>query len=155
MLSIKSLLILTALFLAGLALWHQWHARERAERLAREICRRMGVQFLDESVGQIHWRIVRDQGRWKLRRTYAFEFSRTGSDRWPGELFLLDGQLAGVEFNLVESATISPRRPALLPPPRSTTRSIPTGEIVHETLAPPHLPPAARRPLKRLCQQTQ
>ncbi|MEW5973794.1 MAG: DUF3301 domain-containing protein [Pseudomonadota bacterium] len=109
MLSIKSLLILIALFLAGLALWHNWHARERAERLARETCRRMGVQFLDESVGQKQWRVVRDQGRWKLRRTYAFEFSRTGADRWPGELILLGGQLVGVEFNLVD--------PAIAPPP--------------------------------------
>lgn len=113
MLSIKSLLILITLFFAGLALWHNWHARERAERLARETCRRMGVQFLDESVGQKQWRIVRDQGRWKLRRTYAFEFSRTGADRWPGELVLLGGQLAGVEFNLVD--------PAVAPPPATRT----------------------------------
>ncbi|MEW6727896.1 MAG: DUF3301 domain-containing protein [Pseudomonadota bacterium] len=125
MLSIKSLLILIALFLAGLALWHHWHARERAERLARETCRRMGVQFLDESVGQKQWRIVREEGRWMLRRTYAFEFSRTGSDRWPGELILLGGQLAGVEFNLVEPATTSP------PPSRTIT---PTTE--HDKVVP-------------------
>ncbi|MEF3194095.1 MAG: DUF3301 domain-containing protein, partial [Halothiobacillaceae bacterium] len=78
MLSFKSLLVLIGLFAASLVLWHNWRARERAERLTREICRRMGVQLLDESVSLKHWCIVRDQGRWKLRRTYAFEFSRTG-----------------------------------------------------------------------------
>jgi len=125
MLSLKSLLVLIALFLAGLALWHNWRARERAERLARETCRRLGVQLLDESVSQKSWRVVRDEGRWKLRRTYAFEFSRTGTDRWPGELILLGGQLTGVEFNLVD--------PAVAPPP--ITRTVPP-QPNHEKVVP-------------------
>lgn len=114
MLSLKTLLVLLALFGAGLFFWHQWRARERAEHLARETCRRMGVQLLDESVAQKQWRLVREEGRWQLRRVYAFEFSRTGSDRWPGELILLGGQLVGVEFNLVQPPTPSPP-----PPPRT------------------------------------
>lgn len=116
MLSLKSLLVLIGLFAAGLALWHNWRARERAERLARETCRRMGVQLLDETVGQKQWRLTRDEGRWVLRRTYTFEFSRNGADRWPGELVLLGGKLSGVEFNLVEPSI----------PPQAAPRSTPT-----------------------------
>lgn len=125
MLSFKSLLVLIGLFAASLALWHNWRARERAERLARETCRRMGVQFLDESVGQKQWRIVRDQGRWKLRRTYAFEFSRTGADRWPGELILLGGELVGVEFNLVKPNVAPPPVPRPVSPHTNHDKVVP------------------------------
>ncbi|MEW6444535.1 MAG: DUF3301 domain-containing protein [Pseudomonadota bacterium] len=127
MLSLKSLLALLALFFAGLALWHNWRAHERAERLARETCRRMGVQLLDESVGQKQWRITRDEGRWVLRRVYVFEFSRNGSDRWPGELVLLGGKLVGVEFNLAappdgEPQTNRPAPPTIVPAGNGTAQ---------------------------------
>jgi hypothetical protein len=119
MLSIKTLIILIGLFLAGLTLWHNWRAREAAERMARETCRRMGVQLLDETVGQKKWRVIRHEGRWVIRRVFVFEFSRNGADRWPGELTLIGGRLAGVEFNLVDPAvepqpaprTVSPASP--------------------------------------------
>ncbi len=118
MLSLKSLLVLLALFAAGLAVWRNWQARERAERLARETCRRMGVQLLDETVAQKRWRLVRQAGRWMLRRTYAFEFSRNGADRWPGELVLLGGRLEGVEFNLVDPlGSPPPQAPGVTPRP--------------------------------------
>ena len=125
MLSIKTLIILIALFLAGVTLWHNWRARERAERLARETCRRMGVQFLDETVGQKQWRIARDQGRWVIRRIFAFEFSRNGADRWPGELTLLGGKLAGVEFNLVDPSIVPQSSPRPVPPASQDGKVVP------------------------------
>lgn len=125
MLSIKTLIILIALFLTGITLWHNWRARERAERLARETCRRMGVQFLDETVGQKQWRIARDQGRWVIRRIFAFEFSRNGADRWPGELTLLGGKLAGVEFNLVDPSIVPQPSPRTVHPASQDGKVVP------------------------------
>jgi hypothetical protein len=125
MLSFQSLVLLIALASAAMLAWNNWRAREHAERLARETCKRMGLQFLDESVGMKNWRIVRDADprtglrKWAIRRVFQFEFSRQGSDRWPAELILLSGRLLGVEFNLISDA------PATTPPvvPRHDTTS--------------------------------
>ncbi|MDD2893695.1 MAG: DUF3301 domain-containing protein [Halothiobacillaceae bacterium] len=116
MLSFQSLVLLIALASAAMLAWNNWRAREHAERLARETCKRMGLQFLDDSVGMKKWRIVRDADprtglrKWAIRRVFQFEFSRQGSDRWPAELILLSGRLLGVEFNLVSD------NPAITPP---------------------------------------
>ena len=109
MLSSQSLILLIALASAAMLSWNNWRAREHAERLARETCKRIGLQFLDDSVGMKNWRIVRDADprtglrKWAIRRVFQFEFSRQGSDRWPAELTLLSGRLLGVEFNLVSN----------------------------------------------------
>ncbi len=116
MLSFQSLILLIALASAAMLSWNNWRAREHAERLARETCKRMGLQFLDDSVGMKNWRIVRDADprtglrTWAIRRVFQFEFSRQGSDRWPAELTLLSGRLLGVEFNLMSDT------PATTPP---------------------------------------
>ena len=123
MLSFQSLVLLIALAVAAMFSWNNWRAREHAERLARDTCKRMGLQFLDDSVGLKNWRIVRDAHprtglrTWAIRRVFQFEFSRQGSDRWPAELTLLSGRLLGVEFNLVSDS------PATIPPvvPRQNT----------------------------------
>ena len=60
MLSFQSLILLIALASAAMLSWNNWRAREHAERLARDTCKRMGLQFLDDSVGMKNWRIVRD-----------------------------------------------------------------------------------------------
>jgi len=116
MLSFQSLILLIALASAAMLSWNNWRAREHAERLARDTCKRMGLQFLDDSVGMKNWRIVRDADprsglrTWAIRRVFQFEFSRQGADRWPAELTLLSGRLLGVEFNLISDA------PATTPP---------------------------------------
>ncbi len=122
MLSTQTLILFGALGAAAMLTWNNWRAREHAERLARETCKRMGLQFLDDSVGMKSWRIVRDADprtglrHWAIRRIFQFEFSRQGADRWPAELILLSGRLLGVEFNLVSDS------PAAAPPvvPRQT-----------------------------------
>ena len=125
MLSFQSLVLLIALASAAMLSWNNWRAREHAERLARDTCKRMGLQFLDDSVGMKKWRIVRDADprtglrKWAIRRVFQFEFSRQGADRWPAELTLLSGRLLGVEFNLISD------NPATTPPvvPRKDTAS--------------------------------
>lgn len=135
MLSTFNLLLLLALAGAAVFAWNNWRAREQAERMARETCKRMGLQFLDDTVSLKSWRPVREADPvsglkvWALRRVFQFEFSRQGADRWPAEMITLNGRLLGVEFNLVNASP--PEMPVVRPrdasdQPSSTT----TGKII-------------------------
>lgn len=74
-------------------------ARERAVAAGQSACRRYGLQFLDETVAFVRLRAARDgDGRLRLRRTYAFEFSDTGDNRRRGEIVTLGGELADVRL---------------------------------------------------------
>lgn len=74
-------------------------ARERAVAAGRAACARYGLQFLDETVAFVKLRPVRDdEGRLRLRRTYAFEFSDTGDNRRQGVIVTLGGELADVQL---------------------------------------------------------
>ena len=148
MLSTQSLILFIALGAAAMFSWNNWRAREHAERLARETCKRMGIQFLDDSVGLKKWRIVRDADprtglrKWAIRREFQFEFSRQGADRWPAELVLLSGRLLGVEFNLVSDnpASTPPIRPPTSPsatPPDATDNHAGTSAKVIPFKKPP------------------
>ena len=74
-------------------------ARERAVAAGRAACGRYGLQFLDETVAFVKLRPMRDdEGRLRLRRTYAFEFSDTGNNRRQGVIVTLGGQLAELQL---------------------------------------------------------
>ena len=56
-------------------------ARERAHAAGRNACQRNNLQFLDDTVELVSLRPARDEdGRLRLRRVYAFEFSDPQSD---------------------------------------------------------------------------
>jgi hypothetical protein len=88
-----------ALWLAGL------RARERAVQIARERCRRSGLQLLDDTVVLAALRPARRTGRLCWRRRYDFEFTDTGELRRRGRMVLV-----GLEL---EELTLEPHR---LPP---------------------------------------
>ena len=96
------MLELAALAVAVAATWlwiDSLRARERAVAAGRAACGRYGLQFLDETVAIVKLRPARDdQGRLRLRRTYAFEFSDTGNNRRQGVIVTLGGQLADVQL---------------------------------------------------------
>lgn len=74
-------------------------ARERAVAAGRAACARYGLQFLDETVAFVRLSAARDdEGRLRLRRTYAFEFSDTGDNRREGVIVTLGGELADVQL---------------------------------------------------------
>lgn len=96
------MLQLIALALVAGATWF-WvdslRARERAVAAGRAACARYDLQFLDETVAFVKLRLVRDaDGRIRLRRTYAFEFSDTGDNRRAGVIVTLGGDLADVQM---------------------------------------------------------
>jgi len=74
-------------------------ARERAVAAGRAACDRYGVQLLDDTVAFAQLRLARDDdGRLRLRRTYAFEFSDTGNNRRRGAIVMLGGVLADLQL---------------------------------------------------------
>lgn len=80
-----------ALLAGGIWLWlDTLKAREIGARAAEQACLDEGLQFLDESVVGRSFGVARDaDGRLKLRRVYAFEYSDTGDNRRSGSVTLL------------------------------------------------------------------
>ncbi len=77
-------------------------AREAALRAARDACRKMSVQLLDDTVACVRLRPVRAaNGRgWCLRRTFVFEFSSNGNNRGDGSLLLEGGEATLIDLRL-------------------------------------------------------
>ena len=74
-------------------------ARERAVIAGRAACERYGLQLLDDTVAIAQLRLARDDdGRLRLRRTYAFEFTDTGNNRRRGAIVMLGGILADMQL---------------------------------------------------------
>jgi len=90
---------LLALALGALFWIDSLRARERAVAAGRAACERYGVQLLDETVAITQLRLARDDdGRLRLRRTYAFEFSDTGNNRRHGAIVMLGAILADMQL---------------------------------------------------------
>lgn len=81
------------LLLAGFGVWlwlDSLKAREIGVRAAQLACAEEGLQFLDETVVSRGLKPARDdEGRFKLRRVYDFEYSDTGDNRRQGSVTLL------------------------------------------------------------------
>ncbi|MET0379959.1 MAG: DUF3301 domain-containing protein [Spongiibacteraceae bacterium] len=82
------------------AYWWQAHAiKEMALQVTRKRCQDLDVQLLDETVvmrglwlrrgddGVVHW--------W---RSYLFEFTATGDDRYPGSIEMLGKRVVALEL---------------------------------------------------------
>lgn len=87
-------------FVLGALFWvDSLRARERAVAAGRAACKRYGVQLLDDTVAIAQLRLARDDdGRLRLRRTYAFEFSDTGNNRRRGAIVMLGAILADMQL---------------------------------------------------------
>ncbi|NCP80085.1 MAG: DUF3301 domain-containing protein [Gallionella sp.] len=98
-----SLLLLAGL---GLAIWfwlHSLRILEIARYAGRQVCKRAGVQFLDDTVASTKLGLARDaNGRRILRRTYRFEFSETGDSRREGEVVMLGDRVEAVTMEPYE-----------------------------------------------------
>lgn len=69
-------------------------AREIGVAAARDACADEGLQFLDDTVVGRALSLARDdQGRLRLRRVYAFEYSDTGDNRRPGSVTMLGHEI--------------------------------------------------------------
>lgn len=96
---------------AALAIGWFWsdtlRARESMLRRCRRACEELNLQLLDETVAVRRIGAGRTHGgRIALRRTYEFEFSADGEDRWPGRAILLGQVLEMLQMEAPDGVTI-------------------------------------------------
>ncbi|HET8552436.1 MAG TPA: DUF3301 domain-containing protein [Gammaproteobacteria bacterium] len=82
-------------------------AREQMLARCRRACNDLAMQLLDETVAVHRVGFGRtDRGRIALRRTYEFEFSADGKDRWAGRAILLGRRLEMLQMETPDGLTI-------------------------------------------------
>ncbi|MFK0312300.1 DUF3301 domain-containing protein [Pseudomonas sp. NPDC090233] len=85
MLTLENLLVLMLLATAGAWLWHNHGLREKALARVKQHCAKLDLELLDDAVALKRIGFIRDaNGRKRLARVYAFEFTVTGEQRHPG-----------------------------------------------------------------------
>ena len=103
----NSLLFLIAL---ALVVWF-WQLnlryRELAIRLVKNVCTEMKLQLLDQTVSLSRFSLRRENDRRIVGvRTYNFEVSSNGVDRFTGAIILQGARLVYSEFNLPDGPVI-------------------------------------------------
>lgn len=93
-------LILIILLLAA---WLYWldaqQVKEIALKAVKSHCLDMDVQMLDEYVALSRIRLARDQtGKIRWQRTFLFEFSSTGNERYNGVCIMLGRQVESIQM---------------------------------------------------------
>lgn len=80
---------------AAIASWYRLtRAREVAARAAANLCKRYGLQLLDQSVGLRAVRLQGVDGGRRLERCYSFEVSLDGQSRQPARLWMAGDDIA-------------------------------------------------------------
>ncbi|HET6656247.1 MAG TPA: DUF3301 domain-containing protein [Gammaproteobacteria bacterium] len=100
---------------AAVAIGWLWNdtlvARERVLRYCRRALDDLELQLLDETVAVHRVALRRNRhGRIAIARTYEFEFSADGRDRWPGRAVLLGRALETLQIETAEGVTIDSSR---------------------------------------------
>jgi hypothetical protein len=99
--TLPDLLGLLALASAGWFVWDSLKVRETANAAMRAACRNEGLLFLDDTVAlQSIWPLRDDDGRLRLRRIYAFEYSDTGHNRRRGSITLVGDKVSMVNVGI-------------------------------------------------------
>lgn len=74
--------------------------QEVAYQAARQHCRMLGLQMLDDYVALQHLQLQRQpNGKLNWRRTYQFEFSATGAERYQGNIILLGSRIQSIQLD--------------------------------------------------------
>jgi hypothetical protein len=101
------LFVILAIVLVVLYFNDAWRSLERVRNVARGVCTRAGVQFLDSSVIQTGIRVERGgNALLALVRTYRFEFATDGHKRHVGEITLHGRRVRVVSMDLPEGGRV-------------------------------------------------
>jgi hypothetical protein len=86
--------------LAGAYWWWRAHAvKEVALRIVRGHCQSLEVQLLDESVVLSGFWLKHDaSGTLRVRRSYTFEFTSTGDERYHGCVVMLGTSIESIQL---------------------------------------------------------
>jgi hypothetical protein len=99
MFELSDLVLLFVLGFILLSWWDGLSAKEIALSAARNQCRQLDLQLLDESIALRRFAIRRDaQGNPRLFRCYDFEFCSTGERRYIGKLQLAGKRVVAIEM---------------------------------------------------------
>jgi hypothetical protein len=74
--------------------------RETAIKISRQVCQSHDIQLLDQTVALQRLGIRWTRSGPKIRRVYAFDFSKEGSERQTAYLVMLGAQNVSVHINL-------------------------------------------------------
>ena len=89
--------------LFALLVWLWWNAqgaKQQALRATRSYCQRMEVQLLDDVVALRGFWLKRDTGgNLRLWRSYNFEFTATGNERYTGRIVLLGRRVEHIQLD--------------------------------------------------------
>jgi hypothetical protein len=99
MIELSDLFWLLALAAIGMYWWHAHAVKEIALQVTRKRCQELDVQLLDETVVLRGLWLRRGEGgalRWW--RSYLFEFTATGDDRYPGSVEMLGRRVIALEL---------------------------------------------------------
>lgn len=92
-------LIFGALAALGVFWWQSQAVREIALQATRNHCAGMGVQLLDDSVVLRGFWLKRDAaGSLRVRRSYSFEFTSTGDERYHGGAVMLGARVETIQL---------------------------------------------------------
>ena len=88
------------LLIASLLYWFDSiRAKENATKHAKHACKKVLLEFLDDTVLMKKVRLRRNtHGQMSIYREYEFEFSSTGEFRYKGQIRLLGQHLLDVEM---------------------------------------------------------
>jgi len=88
------------LLLSGFLYWlDSIRAKEIATTRSRDACKKISLEFLDETVSIKKVRLRRNSmGRLNFYREYQFEFTSTGEHRYKGNVKLLGKHLLNIEM---------------------------------------------------------
>lgn len=106
-----ALILLTVLFALTLFWLDSARAREIATTLAKELCDRRGLQFLDETVVLSRIGVGWRGNGLRFRRMFNFDFSRGAGDRRSGYLILLGTEIEQYGVDLPDEGTIIDQTP--------------------------------------------
>jgi hypothetical protein len=82
--------------------WY-WNSAQKVKEIAltatRDYCSAMEVQMLDAYIALSNVGFERDAlGKMQFRRTFSFEFSSTGYERYAGKIVMLGRKIKGIDM---------------------------------------------------------
>lgn len=99
LIDLEALFLLTLILLSFYHWWQSQKVKEIALTHTRRKCRELDLQLLDDNINLRGFWLKRDgNGRLKIWRSYNFEFSSTGDERYPGKVVMLGNQLTNLEL---------------------------------------------------------
>jgi hypothetical protein len=94
---LEQLWVLIGVAGAGWVYYSGIRVRETALRAGRLHCREMGLQMLDQTVSRQRISLSRGSGgRWRIWRSFGFEFTSDGERRYRGEIIMLGHEVKQV-----------------------------------------------------------